>query len=147
MILPRIPTPLIALLAVVFTACSLRAEEAPTITIRKSDALNVAFTGVGGSEGSAVSGIVQNDLKLAGWFAIVQPGLASFTISGVAAGGVLQGKVQKGGEIVLSKSYTGNARSAAHQFVDDIVQTLSGHKGIATSTIAFVGKRTGFKEI
>ena len=69
------------LLAAGVMSCSLQATEAPTITVRKSDALNVAFSGIGGSEGGAITGIVQNDLRLAGWFSLVQPGLASFTIS------------------------------------------------------------------
>lgn len=125
----------------------LMAADAPTITVRKSDALNVAFTGIGGSDGGAASSVVKNDLMLAGWFALVQPGIASFTVSGTATGGVLQGKVIKGTEVVLSKSYSGSPRVAAHQFVDDIVQTLTGHKGIATSTIAFVNSRSGRKEI
>jgi TolB protein len=125
----------------------MQATDAPTITVRKSDALNVAFTGIGGSEGAAASAVVQNDLKLAGWFSLVQPGLASFTISGVAAGGALQGKVEKAGQVILSKTYSGSPRMAAHQFVDDIVQTLTGHPGIATSTIAFVSNKTGRKEI
>ena len=148
---PR-PLPLLTLLAIGFSLLglpgqSLLAAEAPTITVRKSDALNVAFAGIGGSEGAAASAVVRNDLTLAGWFALVQPGVASFTVSGTAAGGVLQGKVVKGTEVVLSKSYSGSPRVAAHQFVDDIVQTLTGHKGIATSTIAFVGSRSGRKEI
>lgn len=137
----------ILLLLFVGAAFSLQATEAPTITVRKSDALNVAFIGIGGSEGAAVSSVVQNDLKLAGWFSLVQPGLASFKITGVAAGGTLQGKVEKGSEVVLSKSYSGSPRIAAHQFVDDIVQTLTGHKGIASTSIAFVSNKSGHKEI
>lgn len=137
----------ILLLLFVGAAFSLQATEAPTITVRKSDALNVAFTGIGGSEGAAVSSVVQNDLKLAGWFSLVQPGLASFKITGVAAGGTLQGKVEKGSEVVLSKSYSGSSRIVAHQFVDDIVQTLTGHKGIASTSIAFVSNKSGHKEI
>ena len=137
----------ILLLLFVGAAFSLQATEAPTITVRKSDALNVAFAGIGGSEGAAVSSVVQNDLKLAGWFSLVQPGLASFKITGVAAGGTLQGKVEKGSEVVLSKSYSGSPRIAAHQFVDDIVQTLTGHKGIASTSIAFVSNKSGHKEI
>ena len=135
------------LLAICLFASSLRATDSPTITVRKSDALNVAFTGIAGSDGTLASKVVQNDLMLAGWFALVQPGMASFTVSGTFAGGVLQGKVAKGSEVVLSKNYSGSPRMAAHQFVDDIVQTLTGHKGIATSTIAFVSNRSGRKEI
>ena len=141
------PSCLLSLLAITLLGVSLQATDAPTITVRKSDALNVAFTGIGGGEGALASKVVQNDLTLAGWFALVQPGMASFTVSGAYAGGVLQGKVAKGGEVVLSKNYSGNPRLAAHQFVDDIVQTLTGHKGIATSTMAFVSNRSGRKEI
>ncbi len=141
------PSCLLSLLAITLLGVSLQATDAPTITVRKSDALNVAFTGIGGGEGALASKVVQNDLTLAGWFALVQPGMASFTVSGAYAGGVLQGKVAKGGEVVLSKNYSGNPRLAAHQFVDDIVQTLTGHKGIATSTMAFVSNWSGRKEI
>ena len=107
MLIPRSRSLLIVSLLVFSAVLPMQATEAPTITVRKSDALNVAFTGIGGSEGAATSAIVQNDLKLAGWFALLQPGLASFTVSGVSAGGVLQGKVQKGNELVLSKNYSG----------------------------------------
>ena len=138
---------ILTLLAACLLGASLQAADAPTITVRKSDALNIAFTGIGGSEGALASKVVQNDLTLAGWFALVQSGMASFTVSGTFAGGVLQGKVVKAGEVVLSKNYSGSPRMASHQFVDDIVQTLTGHKGIATSTIAFVGNRSGRKEI
>jgi TolB protein len=141
------PLLLLSLLPLVGAASPLSAAEAPTITVRKSDALNVAFAGIGGSEGAAVSKVVQNDLNLAGWFALVQPGMASFTVSGTAAGGVLQGTVKKGAETVLSKSYSGSPRVAAHRFVDEIVQTLTGHKGIASSTIAFISNRSGRKEV
>jgi len=137
---------LTAILALLGVAHLQGADEA-VITVRKSDALNVAFAGIGGSDGAAASKVAQNDLTLAGWFSLVQPGMASFTVSGTMAGGVLQGTVKKGAEVVLSKSYNGSPRVAAHQFVDDIVQTLTGHKGIATSTIAFVSTRSGRKEV
>ena len=125
----------------------LNATEAPTITVRKSDALNISFTGIGGSEGAAASKVLQSDLNLAGWFSLVQPGMGTFSISGTFAGGVLQGRVVKAGETVLERAYQGNARAAAHHFADDIVQTLTGHRGIATSTIAFVSTRTGHKAV
>ena len=141
----RILLPLLTTLLVL--TVPLTAAEPPTITVRKSDALNVAFTGIGGSDGLAVSKILQNDLTLAGWFSLVQPGMATFTVSGTSAGGILQGKVQKGTEVILSKNYQGNPRAAAHQFADDVVETLTGHKGIATTTIAFVSNRSGRKEI
>jgi TolB protein len=51
------------------------------------------------------------------------------------------------GSTVLQKTYSGDARRAAHQFADDIVSTLTGQKGIASSKIAFAASRTGRKEI
>lgn len=145
--LPRMPFLAVVLLVAFVAASPLSAAEAPTITVRKSDALNVAFAGIGGSDGAAASKVVQNDLNLAGWFSLVQPSVATFTVSGTAAGGVLQGTLRKGGETILSKSYSGSPRVAAHRFVDDVVETLTGHKGIASSTIAFVSNRSGRKEI
>lgn len=141
----RYPILLTLLFSVSFTPL-LSAEE-PTITVRKGDALNVALSGIGGSEGASVSKVLQNDLTLAGWFNIAPAGLANITIGGTAAGGVLQGIVKKGAETVLSKTYGGNSRVAAHRFADDIVETLTGHKGIASSTIAFISNRSGRKEV
>ncbi len=147
MIIPRLRFLTMLLLLLSGAVLPLAAAEAPTITVRKSDALNVSFAGIGGSDGAAVSKVLQNDLNLAGWFALVQPGMASFTVSGTAAGGVLQGTVKKGGETVLSKTYGGSPRVAAHRFADDIVETLTGHKGIASSTVAFISNRSGRKEV
>ncbi|HLB33159.1 MAG: hypothetical protein A3F67_06210 [Verrucomicrobia bacterium RIFCSPHIGHO2_12_FULL_41_10] len=136
------------LVAFVMQQGGLSAAEAPTITVRKGDALNVAFSGVGGSEGGFISKVLSNDLNLAGWFSLQSSEKASFVISGVAAGGVLQGKVvDRSGGTILSKSYSGEPRSAAHHFCNDIVETLTGHHGIATSKIAFVSTRSGRKEI
>lgn len=127
---------------------SIHAADAPTITVRKSDAINVAFTNFTGSEGAAVTKVFSNDLALAGALHLESGGKASFSISGVVAGGTLQGKVvDRANSIVLSKSYSGDARTMAHRFCDDIVQTLTGHPGIAMSKIAFVSNRTGRKEI
>lgn len=148
MIRPRLPIAAFLIISLVVTGIrGVGAAEAPTITVRKSDALNVNFAGIGGSEGAAVSKVLQNDLALAGWFSLVPANLAAFTVGGTAAGGMLQGTVKKGAETVLSKSYTGNPRLAAHRFADDIVQTLTGHRGIACSTIAFISNRTGRKEV
>ena len=127
---------------------NLSAAEEPTITVRKGDALNVSFSNIGGSEGAAITKVFSNDLVLAGCFSLQPTNRASFVISGMAAGNTLQGKVvDRVGSTVLSKSYSGDARSVAHHFCNDIVETLTGHPGIATSKIAFVSTRTGRKEI
>ncbi len=130
------------------TLCSLGATEAPTITVRKSDLLNVALLGISGMDAPSLSKVLSNDLTLAGWFSLQPADHASFLISATSSPGLLQGKVvDRAGSTVLSKSYSGDARRAVHQFCNDIVETLTGHPGIALSKIAFVSTRTGRKEI
>ena len=124
------------------------AQEPATITIRKTDSVAVSLAGLTGSEGRAVGQVLENDLQIAGVFNVVPEGRATFTISGEASGGRLQGLVRDAsGGTVLSKSYSGPARSLAHQFADDIVETLTGNPGIAHTKIAFVSDRSGKKEI
>jgi TolB protein len=54
------------------------------------------------------------------------------------------------GRSIFSKRYVGQVgqwRAAVHQLADDIMQQLTGEKGIARSKIAFVSNVTGTKEI
>lgn len=137
----------VATLLLVFAA-SLSAQEATTITIRKGDTTSVSLKPLGGGDGPAASKVLQNDLDLSGWFSLTPPERATYTIGGTASGGSLQGQVtDQRGSVVLQKTYSGGARAAAHQFADDIVETLTGNKGIASTKIAFVSSRTGKKEI
>jgi len=126
----------------------LHAQEPATITIRKGDSTNIAIKTLGGANGAAATKVLQNDLEVSGLFAVTPPERASFTVSGSAAGGSLEGMVIDGrGSKVLQKTYSGDPRRAAHNFADDIVETLTGQKGIASSKIAFVSTRSGSKEI
>ncbi len=123
---------------------ALQAQQTPSITISKSDKLNIAVTGLGAD----VSKVLQNDLAISGYFKITPAGNAAFIIGGAATGSSLNGKVDdRSGKTVLSKTFTGSARSQAHQFADEIVETLTGNRGIAQTKIAFVATRTGRKEI
>jgi TolB protein len=136
---------LIILLAV---AWPIMAQEPATITIRKGDTTHIALKALGGADGALATRVLQNDLEMSGLFAISPPDRASFVASGSAGGGSLEGRVVDGrGATVLEKRYSGNARAAAHEFADDILETLTGQKGIASSKIAFVASRTGRKEI
>lgn len=135
-------------LAIAALAASAVAEDAPVITVRKGDRVSLAVNPIGGASGASVGKVLQNDLDLAGWFQLVPAAQASYTVAGVAGGGSLQGTVTDSrGTTVLSKSYTGDDRSVAHQFADDIVETVTGHPGIATTKIAFVATASGAKEI
>ena len=124
------------------------AQDAPTITVRKGDRVSLAVTPLGGPSGPAVTKVLQNDLDLSGWFQLVPDARGSYVVGGTAAGGSLQGRVtDSSGATILAKSYTGTDRDVAHQFADDIVETVTGNPGIATTKIAFVGTASGPKEI
>ena len=119
-----------------------------TITVKKSDSINITIQPFGGSDGAAAAKIVQNDLDLSGVFSLGVAQRANFVISATATSGLLQGIVTDNrGGTMLQKSYSGNIRSAAHNFSKDIVETLAGVPSITTSKIAFVANRTGAKEI
>ena len=119
-----------------------------TITIKKSDATSILIQPFGGAEGASAAKVVQNDLDLSGLFAMAPASRASYTITGTAGSGSLDGTVtDASGGVVLRKSYSGPTRAAAHEFSDDIVETITGQKGIASTKIAFVASRTGRKEI
>ncbi|HAK06204.1 MAG TPA: biopolymer transporter Tol [Spartobacteria bacterium] len=125
---------------------SIYAQEVPTITVSKGDKINLTVSPLGGSDGAAATKTLQNDLTLSGYF--ILGGNASYTARGSASGGNLQGEVvDHSGGTVLSKSYSGGARENAHRFANDIVETLTGNKGFATSKIAFIATRSGKKEV
>ncbi|MEI8309927.1 MAG: biopolymer transporter Tol, partial [Verrucomicrobiota bacterium] len=126
---------------------ALLAEET-TITVKKGDSTSIAIKAFGGAEGAAATKVVQNDLELSSLFLLSPPERASFSVSATAGNGSLEGVVtDHSGSAILKKTYSGNTRTAAHQFSDDIVETVTGNKGIASSKIAFCASRTGRKEI
>ena len=133
--------------AAILLPMALAAEET-TITVKKGDTTSIAIKPFGGAEGAAAAKVVQNDLELSSLFLMSSPEKASFSVGATAGSGALQGTVtDHAGSVVLQKSYSGNTRSAAHKFSDDIVETVTGTKGIASSKIAFSSSRTGRKEI
>lgn len=136
------------LLPALLLASFAQAQEPMTLTIKKGDAINVAFKGISGPGAAAISKVLENDLAISGSVIIGPAERASYTISGNSSGANLQGSVvDSRGSSILTKSYTGNARALAHQFADDIVETLTGKPGIASTKIAFSSARSGRKEI
>lgn len=122
--------------------------ETPTITISKSDTIAIALGSISGSDGAAIKKIVENDLTLSGLFTISEANRAAMIVGGSASGGGLQGQVNDhSGGTILSRTYQGSTRDKAHAFANDIIETLTGKKGMAGSKIAFVSSRTGKKEI
>jgi TolB protein len=138
--------PLLAFL--VFSSVpALHAAETPTITISKSDKIPVSIGSIGGADGAQAAKILQNDLAMSGYFNLVPAASAQFIIGGTSGGGIAGTVTDRAGKTVLSKTFNGSARGKVHAFADEIVETLTGNKGIANSKIAFVGTRTGKKEI
>jgi TolB protein len=126
----------------------IHAAEAPTITISKSDKLAVAIGNIGGADGAQVAKILQNDLAMSGYFSLVPAASANFIVGGTSNGNSLAGSVtDRGGKTVLTKTFNGSTRSKVHAYADEIVETLTGNKGIANSKVAFVAKHTGHTEI
>ena len=136
-------------IAFYLTSCAvlLFAQDTPTITVSKSDRINLNVTPLSGAEGAIATKTLQNDLTLSGFF-VLGGANAVYTASGSASGGNLQGRVvDHGGGTVLAKTYNGSVRTNAHRFADDIVETLTGNKGIANSKISFIATRSGRKEV
>ncbi len=117
--------------------------------------------GVSGFTGDAaiagqVTDVLKNDLRLSGYFSLAPVSSAEYVQSGTVRGDhngivveciVMQQPTKK---VVLSKAYQGSAqdlRRVVHKLSDDIVQTLSGRRGIAQTKIAFVWSHTGAKEL
>ena len=117
--------------------------------------------GVSGFAGDAtvagqVAEVLKNDLRLSGYFALASASSAEFvqtgTVRGDRAGMVIECVVtqQATKKVALSKTYQGSAqdlRRVVHQLSDDLVQTLTGQRGIAQTKIAFVWLHNGAKEL
>jgi hypothetical protein len=81
----------IAFPAVLLVALSLAsprfvvAQEAPLITITKSDKVAIGLNGISGPDGAGIAQIVQRDLQLSGAFSVGGPNTGSFSVSGAAS--------------------------------------------------------------
>jgi TolB protein len=125
-----------------------RAEDTPTITVSKSDMIALAIQPISGPDGPLITRTLQSDLAATGYFTLTSPGSASLIAGGSSGGSDLDGKVSDhSGRAAVAGTYSGDARARAHAFANDIVQTLTGNRGIAGTRIAFCATRTGRKEI
>jgi TolB protein len=125
-------------------AAAAQNSSSPVITIRKGTAVVVAV-----KDGSGpATAVLKNDIELSGALTLGDSAGATVIANATGSGNGVSGQaVDKAGSVVLQKNYNGDSRRAVHQFVDDLVETLTGQKGIALSRIAFVSNRTGHKEI
>lgn len=132
----------IASLLFLLPSLTLAAEE-PKIRIVKSTKMNIAVTGLSGGDLETL----KRDLANSGYFAITGADQAQFTASAGESGGLHGTVTAQDGKVSLSKNYGGSGRAAIHRFADDITEALAGVRGIASTKIAFVGTRSGKKEI
>lgn len=100
--------------------------------------------------------VLQADLVRSGWFVQAPAGQGTLRLAGEcsdsgpglsAAVRVLRAPM---GEQVFGRSYSATAadvRRAAHRAADDIVQALTGRRGMASARLVLVGNRTGNKEL
>lgn len=139
---------LAAFLVVLGVGAVVAVGQTPTITVSKSDKLNIAVGAIGGDAGGQVAKVLQNDLAMSGYFRITSATSAGFNVQGTAGAGGLEGRVvDSARKTVLSRTFSGPPRQQAHAFADEIIETLTGNHGIARTKIAFVGTRSGRKEI
>ncbi|MFA7256838.1 MAG: DPP IV N-terminal domain-containing protein [Kiritimatiellales bacterium] len=95
---------------------------------------------------------LENDLRLSGWFEPVQSsGEVRVNGNTSPSGNELKASCQvlrlNDQAVLLSRNYSGQTRAMAHRMADDIVEAVTGHKGIASMRIVLTGNRTGHKEL
>jgi TolB protein len=140
----------VLMMALVLTAVPAMAQ----VSVRVSGAVKryIAITGLAGDAtvGSQLVDVLRNDMRLSGWMGLAQPSGAEFLSQGTVRVSGADVKVdftvtqQATKKVVLSKTYSGSVqdlRRLAHTISDDIVQTITGQRGIALTKIAFVLKR------
>jgi TolB protein len=124
------------------------AQDSPVITVTKSDKIAVGIGAISGPDGASIAQLIQRQLQMSGAFTVGGPNSGSYLVAGVSSGSALRGTLsERGGKALIDRSYSGNARAQANAFANDIVQALTGTKGIAGSKLAFVSTRSGHKEI
>jgi TolB protein len=108
---------------------------------------------VNGFTGSApLTEIVKNDVRLSGYLGLATAAGGEFVQQGaVRTDGSVECTVTQSAtkKVVLSKVYPGNAdaRRLGHTISDDIVQAITGQRGIAQTKIAFILKRGRGREL
>jgi len=133
--------------------------EAQVRVVKSSDRkISIDFSGIRSSadaDSPLFFQTLEKDLRLSGWFEPMR-GSGELRLIGTAGhdGDNLKAVCQiyrRSDQFRLfSKSYSieaGRARTLAHRVADEMVETITGHKGIASARIALVGNQSGAKEL
>jgi len=95
---------------------------------------------------AAVADVLKNDLRLSGAFEIKLAGEAEYFAQ--VSGGNCTVSQTATKTSVMAKAYQASGRALAHAMADDIVQTITGQRGIAQTKIAFIyAKKPRVKEL
>ena len=93
--------------------------------------------------------ILMRDLRQSGVIDLVANNQARYRVEGSISANTLQSRLTETpqSKVLFNQTYSGNQRDIIHQLADDIVQTITGTPGIATTRIAFISKNSGAKEL
>ena len=167
---------LFAAILIAFCASSLWAVDLYLdVTKSKFRKIVVAVPDFGGESGAEAAGIIAGDLKFSGYFQTVDDPASLKAAASEGEGNfsawhrlgaelVVRGKIVTSGGLrlecrlydvkrrkqILGKVYTGEKkllREMTHRFSDEVVERVTGEKGIARTKIAFVSNSSGHKEI
>jgi TolB protein len=93
---------------------------------------------LGGGQGALATQVLSADLRHTGMITPVGGGAGEYQATGEADAGGVNGTLTRGGQAVFSQTFSGNARTATHQFADAITKAVTGLPGFASSKLAFV---------
>ncbi len=109
--------------------------------------VRVSITPLSGAQGAAATQVLTKDLVRTLLIDPVPASGAGFVVTGTADANGVTGQLTSGGQVLVSKTYSGDWRHATHQFADDITLATTGVVGFATSRVAFISSQTGQKEL
>ncbi|AKJ65106.1 DPP IV N-terminal domain-containing protein [Kiritimatiella glycovorans] len=147
-------------IALTLTVLSALACTAPAAEVRvvksagETTRLDVSGFSARGAAASTFRETLIRDLQLSGWFDL-RSSAPEFRLTGAAAdnGERVEARCtvrDAAGQTVFAKRYQSGASAArrlAHRVSDAVVKSLTGRPGIASTRIAFVGTRSGAKEL
>ncbi len=128
---------------------SAQGRDPAEITIEGDRDFPVFLGRIRGDAGSEVSSVVLSNLQRAGSFEFRSKSSGAYVIEGKAADDRVEGRLfDPRGKAVFQRLYRGSRTAAlAQRFADDVIEAITGQKGIGSSRIAFVSDASGKKEL
>jgi TolB protein len=109
----------------------------------------VAVSGFAGNQ--ALGDVVRNDVRLSGYLGLATTTAGELALNGEVAGGSVQITVTQlvAKKSVFAKSFPvgSDVRRTGHLITDEVVQAITGQRGIAQTRVAFVLKRGKSSEL